>query len=112
MVFETASTPSRGMILRSSTKTNTPSGRMILRSSTKTNTTSGGRFMRSLMKTNTHVPIPIHEGSPASVSKKSSKRKANKISGTLNREGEDKCEELHGTMPLKVRTTLHYVYGI
>ena len=112
MVSKMASTPLGGMILRSSSKTNTPSGGMILRSSTKTNTPSGGRFLRSSMKTNTLVPAFAHEGSPASVSKKSSKQKADKISGTINREGEDECEELHGTVLLKVRITLHYVYEI
>ena len=62
MVLETASTPTEGRLLRSSTKTNTP------------------------------TRVPIHGGSPVSISKKSSKQKADKFSATINREGEDEFD--------------------
>ena len=93
MVFETASTPSGAMTLRSSPKSNPQSGEMILRSSTKTNTPPC---------------LPVHEGSPMFVSKRFLKQKADKISATINMEGEDESEELHGSVPLKVRTISHF----
>ncbi len=113
MVSETASTPSGGMILRSSAQTNSSLGHIVLRSSIKPNSPLGGRLLRSSTKTNIPPRLPVHEGSPVSVSKKSSKRKADKISDTIDMEGEEESEELPGTSLLKVRISLHYfVYVI
>ena len=75
-------------------------------------TPSGRRLLRSSMKTNTPARVPVHEGSHASISKKSLKRKFDKISGTINMEGEDEFDELDRIVSLKVRITLHSFYGI
>ena len=75
-------------------------------------TLTGGRLLRSSTKTNTLGRVPFLEGSLASISKKSLKWKFEKISSTINREGENEFDELDGIVPLKVRITLHSFYGI
>ena len=73
-------------------------------------TPTWGRLLRSSSKTTTPTRIPVHAGSPASVLKKSSKTKVDKMSGTNSKEGEEEFVKLDGIVPLNVRITLHFVY--
>ena len=75
-------------------------------------TSTSWRLLRSSMKTNTPTRVPVHVGSRASILKKSSKRKADKMSDTNSKEGKDEFVELDRIIPLNVRITLHSVYGI